>query len=236
VLPASAVNTDATKPRKGPYDDQRSGYSPISTRPGERRLLSLLRSFTTIFLPFAFCYFLSYVFRTINGPLADELVRHFSLSAGSLGIITSAYFLAFALSAIPIGVALDVFGPRLVQGWLMIAAAIYLRALDRRLMPLSIGCPAGGYDARAFRCGPECFQFLSENHRWADRKFRCSLTLAAFGTVFTSVIPSAMIFVSWMTDWVNAAHSTISRSTRLRPAAARLRGGPLPPPYTDNRS
>ena len=82
------------------------------------------RCFTTIFLPFAFCYFLSYVFRTINGPLADELDRHFSLSADSLGIITSAYFLAFALSAIPIGVALDAFGPRLVQGWLMTVAAI----------------------------------------------------------------------------------------------------------------
>jgi hypothetical protein len=57
------------------------------------------QSFTTIFLPFAFSYFLSYVFQTINGPLADVLVRHFSLSASSLGIITSAYFLAFALSA-----------------------------------------------------------------------------------------------------------------------------------------
>jgi predicted MFS family arabinose efflux permease len=64
------------------------------------------------------------VFRTINGPLAEELVRHFSLSAGSLGIITSAYFLAFALSAVPIGAALDAFGPRLVQGWLMTVAAI----------------------------------------------------------------------------------------------------------------
>jgi predicted MFS family arabinose efflux permease len=81
-------------------------------------------SFTRIFLPFAFCYFLSYVFRTINGPLADELVQHFSLSGGSLGIITSTYFLAFALSAIPIGVALDALGPRLVQGWLMTVAAI----------------------------------------------------------------------------------------------------------------
>jgi hypothetical protein len=44
-------------------------------------------------LPFAFCYFLSYVFRTINGPLADELVRHFSLRDGSLGIITRPTFL-----------------------------------------------------------------------------------------------------------------------------------------------
>jgi MFS family permease len=64
------------------------------------------------------------VFRTINGPLVDELVRHFSLSAGSLGIITSTYLLALALSAIPIGVALDAFGPRLVRFWLMMVAEI----------------------------------------------------------------------------------------------------------------
>jgi len=81
------------------------------------------------------------VFRTINDPLADELVRHFSLSAGSLGIIASAYFLAFALSAIPIGVALDAFGLRLVQGWLMIVAAIgaLLFAAATSPLPLFLG-------------------------------------------------------------------------------------------------
>jgi MFS family permease len=46
------------------------------------------------------------------------------LDAASLGVLTSIYFLAFAFAAIPIGVALDRFGPRQVQGWLMIVAAI----------------------------------------------------------------------------------------------------------------
>lgn len=77
-----------------------------------------------VFLPLACGYLMSYAFRTINGPLADELIRQFSLDAGSLGLLTSVYFLAFALSAIPIGVALDAFGPRQVQGWLMIIAAV----------------------------------------------------------------------------------------------------------------
>ena len=76
-----------------------------------------------VFLPLACGYLLSYVFRTINGPLADELMHRFALDAGSLGLLTSVYFLAFAVSAIPIGVALDAFGPRAVQGWLMAVAA-----------------------------------------------------------------------------------------------------------------
>jgi predicted MFS family arabinose efflux permease len=77
-----------------------------------------------VLLPLAGGYLLSYVFRTINGSIADELVREFSLDAGSLGLLTSVYFLAFAVSAIPIGVALDAFGPRLVQGCLMSVAAV----------------------------------------------------------------------------------------------------------------
>lgn len=81
-------------------------------------------AFPAVFLPLACGYLLSYVFRTINGPLADELIRYFSLDARSLGLLTSVYFLAFALSAIPIGVALDAFGPRLVQCWLMLLAAV----------------------------------------------------------------------------------------------------------------
>ncbi len=81
-------------------------------------------SLVAIFLPLACGYLLSYLFRTINGPLADELIRRFSLGAASLGLLTSVYFLAFAVSAIPIGVALDALGPRRVQGWLMSVAAV----------------------------------------------------------------------------------------------------------------
>lgn len=77
-----------------------------------------------VFLPLACGYLLSYVFRTINGSIADELIGSFSLDAGSIGLLTSVYFLAFTLSAIPIGIALDAFGPRLVQGSLMTLAAV----------------------------------------------------------------------------------------------------------------
>src|SRR5579859_8029504 len=77
-----------------------------------------------VFLPLACGYLLSYVFRTINGPLADQLIFQFGLDAGWLGLLTSMYFLAFALSAIPIGMALDAYGPRAVQACLMTVAAL----------------------------------------------------------------------------------------------------------------
>lgn len=77
-----------------------------------------------VFLPLACGYLLSYVFRTINGPLADQLIFQFGLDSSSLGLLTSMYFLAFALSAIPIGMALDAYGPRAVQASLMTVAAL----------------------------------------------------------------------------------------------------------------
>lgn len=77
----------------------------------------------TIFLPFAAGYLLSYLFRTINGPLADRLVVEFALDASSLGLLTSAYFFTFAAFQLPLGALIDRFGPRRVQVVLSIVAA-----------------------------------------------------------------------------------------------------------------
>lgn len=76
-----------------------------------------------VFLPFAFGYYLSYLFRTISALTAESLTAEFSLSPSSLGLLTSAYFLAFAVAQIPIGVFLDRYGPRQVQAVLLVIAA-----------------------------------------------------------------------------------------------------------------
>lgn len=51
-----------------------------------------------LFLPFAGAYFLSYLYRTANAVVGPALSDELALGAGSLGLLTSAYFLAFALS------------------------------------------------------------------------------------------------------------------------------------------
>jgi MFS family permease len=68
-----------------------------------------------VFLPFAFGHFISYVMRSINAILGPTLVSELTLSAGQLGMLTSAYFFAFALAQLPVGMALDRYGPRRVQ-------------------------------------------------------------------------------------------------------------------------
>lgn len=77
-----------------------------------------------LFLPFAFGYFLSYVFRSVNAVIADDLARAIGADAGALGLLTSAYFAAFAAFQIPLGILLDRFGPRRVEAALLAVAAL----------------------------------------------------------------------------------------------------------------
>lgn len=76
-----------------------------------------------IFLPFALGYYLSYLLRTVNAVISPELTQGLGLSAADLGLLTSTYFLAFGLAQIPVGIALDRFGPRRVEGVLLLMAA-----------------------------------------------------------------------------------------------------------------
>ena len=76
-----------------------------------------------IFLPFAAGYYISYLFRTINAVIAGRLTADLSLDAGHLGLLSSVYFLAFAAVQLPVGAALDRYGPRRVQSVLLVVAA-----------------------------------------------------------------------------------------------------------------
>lgn len=76
-----------------------------------------------VFIPFALGYFLSYLFRTVNAVIAPDLVRDVGVDPASLGLLTSAYFLAFASFQLPLGVLLDRYGARRVEAALLLFAA-----------------------------------------------------------------------------------------------------------------
>lgn len=82
-----------------------------------------IRLLYRIFVPFACGYYFSYFFRTVNAVISPDLVRDVGVDANRLGLLTSAYFLAFALFQLPLGVALDRFGPRRVNASLLVIAA-----------------------------------------------------------------------------------------------------------------
>ena len=92
----------------------------------------------TILLPFCGGYFLSYVFRSTNAVIAPKLINEIGLSSEQLGMLTSSYLLTFALFQIPLGILLDKFGPRKVQIYLMLVAAVGALLFSQGQTPMSL--------------------------------------------------------------------------------------------------
>ena len=58
---------------------------------------------------------MSYLYRSVNAVISPELMRELALGPAALGLLTSAYFLAFAAVQLPAGMLLDRHGPRRVE-------------------------------------------------------------------------------------------------------------------------
>ena len=112
--------------------------TPVPALVGRRHLWRLAFG---VFFPFASAYYLSYVFRTINAASASRITGDIGIGAAEIGLLTAVYFLTFAAAQLPIGAALDRFGPRGVQLVLLpiaIAGAVMFAASDG-MAPLLIG-------------------------------------------------------------------------------------------------
>lgn len=79
---------------------------------------------TVIFLAFAFTYFLSALLRAVTATLAPVFSAELGLGASELGLLAGAYFLGFACMQLPLGKALDRFGPRRTLLVLVSAAVV----------------------------------------------------------------------------------------------------------------
>jgi MFS family permease len=85
--------------------------------------LALPALLARVYLPFAAAYFLSYLFRTVNAVVGPVIAAELGLTAADLGLLTSAYFIMFAAVQLPLGLALDRYGPRRTQAVLLLFAA-----------------------------------------------------------------------------------------------------------------
>jgi len=86
--------------------------------------LALPMLLARVYLPFAAAYFLSYLYRTVNSVVGPVIAEELQLGAAELGLLTSAYFIMFAGVQLPLGLALDRYGPRRVQAVLLLFAAL----------------------------------------------------------------------------------------------------------------
>ncbi len=109
------------------------------------------RAAAVVFLAFAFTYFLSALLRAVTATLAPVFSAELGLRAADLGLLAGAYFLGFAALQLPLGRALDRFGPRrtllvlvavAVAGCLAFAAAQQLAGLIAARVLIGTGVAA----------------------------------------------------------------------------------------------
>lgn len=78
----------------------------------------------TVFLAFAFAYFLSTLIRAITATISPTLTHEFALNASDLGLLAGAYFLGFAATQLPLGAWLDRHGPKKVVLYFLSVAVL----------------------------------------------------------------------------------------------------------------
>ncbi len=96
-------------------------------------------------------YMLSQFFRNSIAVIAPDLAREFDLDAAALGFLSSVFFLSFSAAQIPLGVAIDRWGPKapmVATALLLIAATVFFalaadsRQLTAARLLLGFGCCA----------------------------------------------------------------------------------------------
>jgi predicted MFS family arabinose efflux permease len=119
-----------------------------------------------LFLAFAFAYFFSALLRAVTATLAPAFSAELGLSAGDLGLLAGAYFAGFAATQLPLGSALDRWGPRRVQLVLLAVAALSCVgfALARSFSELILARAAIGVGVSACLMAP----LTAYRHRYSD--------------------------------------------------------------------
>lgn len=154
-------------------------------------------------------YFLSYGLRSVNAVIAPELMQEMDITAAGLGLLTSAYFLAFGLFQLPLGLLLDRFGPRRVEAVLLLVAAVgcALFALGTSLEALALARALIGLGVSA--CLMASFKAFSQ---WFPSERLPSLTATimvagGLGALSASVpVAAALPFIGWRgVFWLVAA-------------------------------
>lgn len=157
-------------------------------------------------------YVLSQFFRSSNAVIAPDLTRELGLSPEVLGALTGAFFLVFSLSQVPVGVALDRFGPRRVISTLLVFAAIGSLAFAGAESAAGL---AVGRMLMGLGCASVLMGSLVACARWfpADRLTTLSALILAVGGAGNLLSTTPLAFaageIGWRGAFVAMAAATI---------------------------
>lgn len=149
--------------------------------------------FARITLPLAAINFLNQCNRGMVATIGPLLAIEFGLSASGLGLLAACFFGAYAAAQLPIGVALDLHGPRRVQSTLALvsAAGFAISAAAPDVWALALGRVVCGFGLAA-----GLMAMLKANSQWYPKERVAAVTgaglfLAGMGGM------SATVPVQW---------------------------------------
>lgn len=145
-------------------------------------------------------YLVSQFLRNSVGVIAPDLAREIGMSAAEIGLLSSAFFFAFAAAQIPLGIALDRYGPK--RCMLLCAAIAFLGTLAFAVATT----PAGLVTARILMgLGSSCY-LMAPLALYARRFPPERFTLLAgiqigIGTVGTLFVTAPLAWASASIGW-----------------------------------
>lgn len=151
----------------------------------------------------AIAYITSQFYRSALAVIAPELSADLGLDAGRLGWLSAAWFLGFAVAQLPVGAALDRFGPRRTISWMMgiaVAGAVLFAAAPS----FAVAVVAQGMIGVG--CAPVLMGSMVYISRWlpASRFAQASSLVIAIGGAGTLASATPMAAASAALGWRGA--------------------------------
>ena len=157
----------------------------------------------TVFLVFAFGYFLSCLLRAITATLSPVLTSEFNLLAADLGLLAGGYFFGFACMQIPLGYMLDKFGPKKIISIFLLIAFVGTTsfALSQTFSGLFISRILIGIGVSACLMAPLTGYRIWFAENLQQRANSWMLMIASFGFV-SSTLPVQLLLPSFGWRWI----------------------------------
>jgi predicted MFS family arabinose efflux permease len=156
--------------------------------------------FARITLPLAAINFLNQCNRGMVATIGPLLAIEFALSASGLGLLAACFFAAYAVAQLPIGVALDLYGPRRVQASLALVSAVGFLACAAAPDVVTL---AAGRILCGLGLAAGLMAMLKANSQWYPKERVAAVTgaglfLAGMGGMAATVpVQSALPYLGW---------------------------------------
>jgi predicted MFS family arabinose efflux permease len=169
---------------------------------------SVPRGAVTLVGTLAAIYLVSQFLRNSVGVIAPDLAAEIGLSAGEIGLLSSAFFFAFAAAQLPLGVAIDRYGPK--RCMLVCAVIAVLGAIEFAIATT----PTGLITARVLMgLGSSCYLMAPlalYARRFPPERFTVlagiQLAIGTIGTLFvTAPLAWASAAIGWRTTFLVVA-------------------------------